>query len=81
MKIARLRKVGSNIGREGMSLLAQGYINDYDGSYKGVMELCGKLSVIAKMSTCDQYWNEQVCRGENKVNEICEFKLEQMDYK
>ena len=70
MKITELRSIGDKLGREGMSILAQGCINEYDGSYKGVMELCGKLSVIAKMATCDEYWNEQVNRGIYKL----EFK-------
>ena len=61
--IAELRLVGNKIGRVGMSKMAQRFIAEYDGSYKGIMELCGKLSVIAKMATCDDYWDEQVSRG------------------
>jgi len=63
MKIADLRKVGCAINRKGMSEMAINEINKFDGSYKGAMELCGKLSVIAKMATCDDYWSEQVHRG------------------
>ena len=70
--IAELRLVGEKIGREGMSLMAQEFITEYDGSYKSVMELCGKLSVLAKMSTCDDYWAEQVHRGIEKA----EFRVE-----
>jgi len=61
--IAELRLVGEKIGREGMAKMAQEFMAEYDGSYKGAMELCGKLSILAKMSTCDDYWNEQVDRG------------------
>ncbi len=63
----KLSEVGRKIGREGMSKLAIEHIDECDGSYKAVMELCGKLSVIAKMSTCDEYWLEQVNRGRHKA--------------
>ena len=72
MKISELRVVGCKLGRVGMAKMAQDCIEHYDGSYKGVMELCGKLSVIAKMATCDDYWEEQVSRGVRKA----EFKAE-----
>lgn len=63
MKISELRKWGCKVGREGMSLEAQKAIEEYDGSYKGVMALCGKLSLIAKAAACDEYWQEQVNKG------------------
>ena len=63
IKIKELREVGDKLGREGMSQMAQEFISEYDGSYKGAMKLCGQLSVIAKMSTCDCYWEEQVDKG------------------
>lgn len=71
--IAELRLVGDKIGREGMAMMAQEFIGRYDGSYKGAMELCGKLSVLAKMATCDDYWYEQVERGIGRA----EFRVEQ----
>ncbi len=61
--ISELRLVGDKIGREGMSLMAQKFIAEYDGSYKGVMKLCGQLSIVAKMATCDDYWEEKVHDG------------------
>lgn len=63
MRIEKIRKAGDALGREGMSKMALKEIADFDGSYKGVMELCGKLSVIAKMATCDDYWHEKVNIG------------------
>ncbi len=72
MKISKLRMYGDKVGREGMSLEAQKAISEYDGSYKGVMELCGKLSLLAKAATCDEYWHEQVNRGIRKQ----EFEIE-----
>jgi hypothetical protein len=61
--IAELRALGEKHGREGMSLMAQKFIAEYDGSYKGVMKLCGELSVVAKMAGCDCYWSEKVDDG------------------
>ena len=61
--IGELRLVGDKIGREGMALMAQKFIAEYDGSYKGAMKLCGELSIVAKMATCDSYWEEKVHDG------------------
>lgn len=74
MKIATIRKAGAILNRQGMSKEAIKAINEFDGSYKGAMELCGKLSVIAKMATCDDYWNEQVQRGIRRQ----EFEVEKV---
>ena len=63
MKISYLRKYGEKLGREGLSLEAQKAISEYDGSYKGVMALCGRLSLLAKAATYDEYWEEQVDKG------------------
>ena len=70
--IKELRVVGDKIGRVGMARMAQEFVDTYDGSYKGVMELCGKLSIVAKMATCDSYWDEQVHRGIYKAEFIVE---------
>ncbi len=72
MKIAELRRYGAHLGREGLSIEAQKAISGYDGSYKGAMELCGKLSVLAKAATFDEYWEEQVYRGVRRQ----EFEIE-----
>jgi hypothetical protein len=77
MKIKELRVAGDAIGRAGMSEMAFEFIEECSGSYKEVMELCGKLSTIAKMATCDDYWSEQVNRGIRKA----EFKIELIDIK
>ena len=73
--IKQLRSAGVNLGREGMSLKAQEFIAEYiehGSTYKGAMILAGKLSVIAKMATCDDYWEEQVHKGVYAA----EFKIE-----
>ena len=72
MKIKTIRQAGNELGREGMSLLALEYMEKCDGSYKGVMRLCGQLSVIAKMATCDVYWDEKTNDGIRDA----EFKIE-----
>jgi hypothetical protein len=63
IKIEELRKVGSKLGRLGMSDLAKEFIDECDGSPKAVMKLCGQLSIVSKMATCDEYWNEKVLNG------------------
>ncbi len=65
MKISELRKAGCILNREGMSKLAIKYIDEFDGSYKGAMILAGKLYTVARMATCDEYWDEQVAKGIN----------------
>jgi len=73
IKIKELREVGDKLGREGMSQMAQKFISEYNGSYRGAMKLCGELSVIAKMATCDDYWEEQVNKG--VFNAECKIEL------
>jgi len=69
--IKKLRELGSKLGRDGVSEEVQKCISEYDGSYKGAMELCGKLFVMAEMSTFDTYWEEQTQRGVDKQTSIC----------
>ena len=79
MKISELRKASTYLRREGKNNLAIKHIKKCNGSYKGVMELCGKLSVIAKMATCDDYWEEQVNRGMSLANWEVEFVLKNIE--
>ena len=79
IKISELRKFGRGLGRQGVALEAQKAVNECDGSYKGVMELCGKLSILAKVATFDDYWHEQVCRGEEKQECLIEKVILQMN--
>lgn len=71
IKISKLRDAGKKLGREGVSELALKYVGECDGSYKGVMELCGKMSVLARAATFDDYWSEQVFRGKIKAEIKC----------
>jgi hypothetical protein len=65
-KIAKIRELGEQLGREGVSKEVVKAIGGWDGSYKGAMELCGKLVLWADASTFDDYWQEQVQRGLSK---------------
>ena len=65
-KIAEVRSIGNKLGRAGISEEVIKSINEFDGSYKSAMELCGKLSVWADAATFDEYWSEQVFRGVEK---------------
>ena len=67
MKVKELMDIGATIGRQGLAIHAIDLINNYDGSYKGAIQLCGQLSVIAKACGFDDYWLEQVRRGESKA--------------
>jgi hypothetical protein len=69
-KIAKVRKVGESLGREGVSDHVIKAIEGWDGSCKGAMELCGKLTLWADVSTFDDYWQEQVQRGIEKESSI-----------
>lgn len=66
-KIAKCRELGESLGREGVSLEVIKAVDEFDGSYKGAMELCGKLAFWADVSTFDDYWQEQAQRGMNKA--------------
>ena len=68
-KIAKLRELGGRLGREGVSKEVILAIEGCDGSYKGVMELCGKLTFWSDVSTFDDYWSEQVNRGLSKASD------------
>lgn len=70
MKIKELRKIGEKLGRDGLSIAAIDLINNFDGSLKGAIQLCGQLSVIAKACSYDEYWSEQVSRGERKAENL-----------
>lgn len=58
-----MKKWGHAVGREGMSKAAIKAVEEFDGSYKGAMELAGKMKAIAQAASCDDYWSEKVNRG------------------
>ena len=71
-KIKKARQLGEELGRESVSLEVIKAIEEFDGSYKGSMELAGKLVLWADVATFDSYWQEQVQRGLSKAeNRAC----------
>lgn len=63
-----LRKVGSVLGREGMSERVIELVKNFDGSYVGAIKLAGALKAVAIMSESDSYWHEKMQQG--YLNEI-----------
>ena len=68
-KIAKVRELANHLGRAGVSELVIEAVNEFDGSYKGAMELAGKLYFIAEMSTFDEYWQEKTQNGLSKMTD------------
>ena len=64
MKIAKAREAAEILGREGLSQRVIFLVNEFDGSYKGAINLAGRLSVIAKACTFDDYWHQKARMGE-----------------
>lgn len=59
------KRLGQALGRAGLSEAVIAAVGQWDGqSYKGAMELAGKLKVIAAAARCDDYWTEKVGKGE-----------------
>ena len=72
--IYKARELAKKLKRAGVSEQVIKAINEFDGSYKGAMELCGKLVFWADASTFDDYWQEQVQKGLNKEEgKACEL--------
>ena len=73
-----LRKQGKRIGRAGMSQRVLILVNDFvknDGSYKGAMELAGRLRAITIAAKCDDYWSQKVNHGyTNELFDITKFE-------
>ena len=65
MKIAKLRRFGAKLNREGLALLALEIAKEIvdDGSYKGAIRGAGKMQAIVKACSFDEYWNEKATAG------------------
>ncbi|MEI9428702.1 hypothetical protein [Mesorhizobium sp. Cs1299R1N3] len=61
----RLKEIGQEIGREGMSKRVIAAVAEFDGSYKGAMVLAGRLKAISQMANADDYWRGKVEDGFN----------------
>ena len=79
MKIEKLRAHGRRLGREGISKKIIDLVEDFDGSYKGAVELAGRLSVLAKCASFDTYWSEKVGLGEYKQTCALESEAERQE--
>ena len=75
-----LRKQGKRLGRAGMSQRVIALVDEFtenDNSYKGAMELAGRLKAIAIAAKGDDYWSEQVSKGYHKeLYDITKFEPE-----
>jgi hypothetical protein len=69
-----MQKWGNLVGRKGMSKEVISAVREFDGSYKGAMELAGRLKAIAQAAGCDEYWSEKVGRGYHK--QLCKARFE-----
>lgn len=67
-----MKKWGKSVGRDGMSEAAIKAVEEFDGSYKGAMELAGKMKAIAQATSCDDYWSEKMNKGYHKQLWIAE---------
>jgi len=67
-----MKRWGKSVGREGMSEAAIAAVEDFDGSYKGAIELAGKMKAIAQATSCDVYWSEKMNKGYHKQLSVAE---------
>lgn len=61
-----LKKAGAALGRERLSVAVISAVSEFDGSYKGAMNLAGRLKAIAQAAKADVYWSEKVEDGFQK---------------
>ena len=59
----KLRAQGARLGRAGLSQRVIRLVAEFDGSYKGAMDLAGRLQAIAHAASFDSYWSEKVNHG------------------
>lgn len=68
-----LRKVGSVLGREGMSERVIELVKNFDGSYVEAIKLAGALKAVTIMAESDSYWHEKMHQG--YLNEIARWDV------
>lgn len=66
MKLPEIKKAGKILGRQGISERVIALVNRFDGSYKGAVELIGRLAVLEKACRFDVYWDEKAFLGSVK---------------
>lgn len=65
--VRKLRKEGERLGREGLSKHIIDLCAEFMSAptHKGAMQLAGRMRVIATAAGYDDYWREQVGKGES----------------
>jgi hypothetical protein len=72
-----LKKHGKRLGRAGLSQYIIKAVGEFDGSYKGAIELAGMLHAATIAARADDYWTEKSQRGYRKaLHELTVFKAE-----
>ena len=79
MRVADIKKAGRLLGREGISERVLFLVSRLDGSYKGAVDLIGRLSVLEKACRFDVYWDEKAFLGSVKEEDFLSFMLENAD--
>lgn len=73
--VKKIKREGQRLGRAGLSQRVIALVAEFDGSYKGAMKLAGRMRVIAAAASQDDYWREQVGKGEwAEMNDIYNFQ-------
>lgn len=64
-EVRNMQKEGRRLGRAGMAQRVIEIVKQFDGeTYKSAMQLAGRMRVICAAASCDDYWREQVQKGE-----------------
>lgn len=66
MRLHDIKKAGKILGRQGISERVISLVNRFDGSYKGAVDLIGRLSVLEQACRFDVYWEEKAFLGSVK---------------
>jgi hypothetical protein len=66
VRLHDIKKAGKILGRQGISERVISLVNRFDGSYKGAVDLIGRLSVLEQACRFDVYWEEKAFLGSVK---------------
>jgi hypothetical protein len=72
-EVREMQAEGRRLGRAGLSERVIDLVKSFDGeSYKDAMALAGRMRVICAAASYDDYWREQVQKGE--ARELADIK-------
>jgi len=73
-----LKAYGKNLGRQGIAEMAIGICRDVHlgGDYKEAIVALGKLRALSEACKYDQYWEEKMLDGFNKMLERAEIETQ-----